>query len=326
MSAPAQIKFVQGANTPVAGRALDGVTGTSVTASNGDNTNIVSWNWSLVDVPPASALAVGSRGTASTMNPFTPDVTGSYLVKLVTVDNLGVSTTDYRAVMIKESATYSRYLPPSFAAALGDTALNIAGQTRGYAPFLEAYLKVIDRLRDVGGSAPSDGQVLKWVAANSRYEPGSSSGSPGGSPSHVQFNDGGVFGGVSGLTWDKTALLLSAAAGRISAGRWEGEAQIDSASSGTLNNFAISHPKTFLVYTNAGAITLNGLTAPSPAVYTPLFIASINNTITPVNEAAGSTAANRIIVPAGSAAAGNHWILWYNPNQSRWIAAAYPAY
>lgn len=200
MSAPAKIKFSQGATLPPAGEALDGVVAVAVTAVNNDNTDIVSWAWSLEDVPAGSALVVGSLGTVAAMTPFVPDVTGSYLVKLVTTDNVGLVTADYRAVMVKQTATWAnRYLPASFARALAETSHNINGQTRGWAPFAEAYLKVIDRVGDVGGAAPADGEQLTWVAANNRWEPGAAGGGagvPGGAANSVQFNNGGAFGGA----------------------------------------------------------------------------------------------------------------------------------
>lgn len=202
MSAPATIKFVQGVNTPPAGRALDGVIGTAVTGSNNNDTDIVSWSWVLEDVPAGSAVAVGSLGTAAAMNPFTPDVTGTYLVKLTTVDNVGLQTVDYRAVMVKQTATYAnRYLPGSFARALVEQSHNIGGQERGYAPFLESYLKVIDRLGDVGGAAPANGDFLVWVAANNRWEAQAlAAGAPGGATNSVQYNaGGGIFGGATNV-------------------------------------------------------------------------------------------------------------------------------
>jgi hypothetical protein len=178
MSAAASIKFTQGATTPPAGQALDGVVGTAVSAINNNDTGIASWAWTLCDVPPGSAVPPGSLGTSAAMNLFTPDLSGSYLVKLVTTDTVGLITAMYLAVMIKQTAVYAnRYLPPSFASVLAEQSLNIAGQTRGFAPFLESYLKVIDRLGDVGGSAPTNGQVLAWSNANSRYEPATSGSS-----------------------------------------------------------------------------------------------------------------------------------------------------
>lgn len=48
---------------------------------------------------------------------------------------------------------------------------------------------------------------LKWAA------PSGGSGTPGGSDTQVQFNDGGSFGGDSGFTWNKTTDTLTVGAG-----------------------------------------------------------------------------------------------------------------
>lgn len=170
----ALIKFTQGANTPVAGRAIDAVTGSTVSCANGgtDAANIVSWNWNLVDVPPGSALAVGTLGSTSTATVPALDATGTYLVKLVTTDTNGVVTSDYRAIMVTDDANYqNRYIPGSFALSLAEQSHNLAGQTRGYAPFLESFLKVISRLRDWAVTAPVAGQTIGWDATNKRWAP-----------------------------------------------------------------------------------------------------------------------------------------------------------
>ena len=48
--------------------------------------------------------------------------------------------------------------------------------------------------------------------------------------------------------------------------------------------------------------------------------------VTFVNEAAGSTAANRLVVPTGSAAAANSARFRYSTNKSRWIMIGYIGY
>jgi hypothetical protein len=56
---------------------------------------------------------------------------------------------------------------------------------------------------DSGQFLKTDGSgVLSWDAAGG-------GGTPGGSDTQVQFNDGGAFGGDADLTWDKTANLLT---------------------------------------------------------------------------------------------------------------------
>ena len=57
----------------------------------------------------------------------------------------------------------------------------------------------------------SSGQVLKKNSATdydySWAADAGGAGSPGGSNTQIQYNDGGVFGGDGGLTWDKTNLI-----------------------------------------------------------------------------------------------------------------------
>lgn len=166
MAVTAKIKFVQGVNTPPAGEALDGVTGVSVTASNDNNTDVAFWTWTIVDVAPGSAISIGTTGSASTFS-FTPDVAGGcYLIRLV-VQNSDQSRNAifYLAVVVKD--VYGRWWPPFGA---DDKMVNIGGQTRGWMPAFDSYKPMLDRLRDIGPTAPTDGQVLKWIAANNRLE------------------------------------------------------------------------------------------------------------------------------------------------------------
>lgn len=162
----AQIKFVQGVNAPVSGRALQGVTGVLVTASDGSGDAVSSYGWAMLDVPPGSSVLVGSLGGGATVG-FTPDIVGGYLVQLTT-NVSGVITSDLRAVLVPEDVTYTRFIAPLSADV---SSLNINGQTRGWAPFMESYLHVLDRLRDVASVAPHNGDTLTWDSLNSRYSP-----------------------------------------------------------------------------------------------------------------------------------------------------------
>lgn len=54
-----------------------------------------------------------------------------------------------------------------------------------------------------------NGGVVQTLTGGARGEPGDpASANPGGSTTQVQFNDGGAFGGSSGLAWDKTTNTL----------------------------------------------------------------------------------------------------------------------
>lgn len=70
------------------------------------------------------------------------------------------------------------------------------------------YPNSLDDLTDVTISTPSNGQVLKYNG--SAWVNGADSGAtPGGSDTHVQYNDGGVLGGKSSFTFNETTDTLS---------------------------------------------------------------------------------------------------------------------
>lgn len=165
--AAAIIKFVQGVNTPPADEALEGVTGVAVVCTNDDNAGIVTWSWRLVDSPPGSSNTPGIISTVSSAS-FTPDIPGGYLIELTTIDGSANAYTDSLAVLVPEDAVYNRIIPPFSAAA---TALNIGGQTRGWAPFIEDYLHVIDRIGDWSSSAPSNTDVPTWDSSLHVWKP-----------------------------------------------------------------------------------------------------------------------------------------------------------
>jgi hypothetical protein len=69
----------------------------------------------------------------------------------------------------------------------------------------------------LGAAAGTNEGTIEWDGSNFRGYTGSTwknldvsgaGGTPGGSDTYVQFNDGGSFGGMSGLVWDKTTLRL----------------------------------------------------------------------------------------------------------------------
>jgi len=60
---------------------------------------------------------------------------------------------------------------------------------------------------DISGSGNISGSFFYGDGSNLTNLPGG--GSPGGSNTQIQFNDGGTFGGDSDLTWDKTSNILT---------------------------------------------------------------------------------------------------------------------
>ena len=73
-------------------------------------------------------------------------------------------------------------------------------------------IKRIDGALDTRIISPTDGQALVWNSSRQVWENSSvsgGSGSPGGSDTQVQFNDGGAFGGDAGLVYNKTTNVLT---------------------------------------------------------------------------------------------------------------------
>lgn len=63
----------------------------------------------------------------------------------------------------------------------------------------------LSNLSDVSVSGITTNQSIRWNGTYwEAYTPGGGSGTPGGSDTQVQFNDGGSFGGDAGLTYNKT--------------------------------------------------------------------------------------------------------------------------
>jgi hypothetical protein len=171
MTLAASIKFVQGVTIGTPGVALLGATGTNVTASNGlDSPDVVRSKWTMIGVPGGSSVPTGlmSDGPQKTVI-FLPDVRGTYHVELVVFDASGSQKKSRLCFGILE--TTGRLIPAFDAEA---PALNFGGQLRGWAKYMEEYLRAVDS----GGGG---------------------GGSPGGATDEIQVNDGagGFAGSVS---------------------------------------------------------------------------------------------------------------------------------
>jgi hypothetical protein len=158
MTVSASIAFTQGATVGAPGVAIIGVDGTAVVVSNGNNLEVVTWQFTIVDVPVASALPTGIVQTgASPTYTFTPDVAGGYLVLLTVFDVDGNFATDYRVFQVPE--TSGRIIPPFKST---DQSLNFiissVMNTRGWALFQDAYNKEVDVL-SAGGSFTPGGDL-----------------------------------------------------------------------------------------------------------------------------------------------------------------------
>lgn len=146
MTVSASIAFTQGAQVGAPGVAIIGTTGTNVVASNGNDSNVVTWTWTMVDVAQGSALSTGVIATGAVPNvSFSPDVPGGYLLSLTTTDNSGNTAVDYRAFQVPE--TTGRIIPP-FKGTNQSLNFIISGvmNLRGWAPFQWAYDHEVDIL------------------------------------------------------------------------------------------------------------------------------------------------------------------------------------
>lgn len=156
MSVAALIAFSQAGGGPSdsAGRAVEGgVTAQVVTCTNGDNTNVGSWKWELLDKPRGSSLTLGTIGTSSTLT-FTPDVGGGcYRIRLTVKDNSGtIIAVDVRNFGVPNANGVC--LPPFQPQAGVDYTkeeMNFGGQVRSWTYLIE---KSISNLISTLGTPP----------------------------------------------------------------------------------------------------------------------------------------------------------------------------
>lgn len=82
--------------------------------------------------------------------------------------------------------------------------LNVGGEIKGYIHTLSDETSYLIAGSNITIASQSNGSLL--ISST-----GGGSGSPGGSDTQIQFNDGGTFGGDSGLTYNKTTDTLTVA-------------------------------------------------------------------------------------------------------------------
>lgn len=140
----ALIQFDQG-GPGTAGQAFIGTTSSLVTVTNDDNTDVTEWTIDLLDAPPGSALVPGVAGTAVSNTPsatFSPDVPGSYRVRLVVTDGVDTDTDirnfgirNARGIIIPPYQDLPQPLPVLGSGVTGEkpNEQNYSGQTRGWA-------------------------------------------------------------------------------------------------------------------------------------------------------------------------------------------------
>jgi len=183
MAITAAITFSQGGTSTPAGQAMLGAVGVPVTVANGSDIGVTSWEWTLLSVPPGSALSTGIFSTSPT-GVFTPDVEGQAFLIRLTVTGVGrEAAVDMRAFGIIGPMGW---LIPAF---LGDhRAHNFDGQTRGWAgtdstKMLDAMLSYWTEML----SGASNGDVLTYDGT--KWGPGEGGGGGGGGslPTYVEL-------------------------------------------------------------------------------------------------------------------------------------------
>jgi hypothetical protein len=153
----AALTFVQGLTVGIAGQALYGALAAAVVVSNGNNTGVAVWTYTVIDVPPGSVVPTGVVQTGLTPTwTFFPDVTGGYLVEVTVTDAFGNTVSDIRCFGVKEA--HGLFQPPFAANA---AMLNFSNGKRGWAVIMEAWFTYILTIGGGGG-----GGIIPPTAVN----------------------------------------------------------------------------------------------------------------------------------------------------------------
>lgn len=168
--------------TPIS--SLTAATGTN-SISNGNYTQ--TWNWPTLT---SGALLINAASTAMTNSSYVFGITNSGA-------NASSGITSYSADI------YNTHT--------GTTSTNVALRLNASGGTVNNALDIGSGALTIGGSAGTSGQVLTSGGANAlpTWTTPSSGGTPGGSDTYIQFNDGGSFGGDAGFTYNKTTNVFS---------------------------------------------------------------------------------------------------------------------
>lgn len=125
---------------------LQVLAGNLVTLTNFDNTGVLAWQWTLLDRPAGSLASL--TGAASSVATLTPDVPGSYLVRLRTWRDAGATVLDG----VSTAITFVRYVsvPTWRVPAAGET--TEVDATRGWADEVNAIIDYIQANLGAGGN------------------------------------------------------------------------------------------------------------------------------------------------------------------------------
>jgi hypothetical protein len=92
---------------------------------------------------------------------------------------------------------------------LGKLSLDASTLSLSSAGVLSGVIKTLNDLTDVVVSSPTSGQVLSYNGTNWVNTTGGGGGVPAGANTQIQFNNSGVFGASSNLTWSSNLLNVS---------------------------------------------------------------------------------------------------------------------
>lgn len=162
MAAVALIVFDQGGPGPAGQAFLGTVSGGLVTITNDNNTDVLSWAITLLDVPAGSGLVPGVLATADSGVPtasFSPDVAGSYRIMLDVYEATGLTgilnrdirnfgINSVRNIIIPPYQKLPDPLPVTGSGLPGEkpNEQNYSGNTRGWAAQLTQFFLNYDDL------------------------------------------------------------------------------------------------------------------------------------------------------------------------------------
>lgn len=162
----AALKFTQGGNVGQIGEALVVNVGVACLVENGDNSNISSWIYELMDAPIGSALTPAVLSTTSTAT-FTPDIEGCYRVRLIAQEP-GHVWVDARTVIVR---TGRGWILPAFLNSATELNYRTAPATTNAVGWKRAMQEILIDLEavadDVDAADPSDvaGTIVRRAAA-----------------------------------------------------------------------------------------------------------------------------------------------------------------
>lgn len=240
--------------------------------------------------PPLPILASLADDSAVTLAAPPPDVYTSRIVDHLAVNNLDGSDATFTLTLTDGSNAFS---PAVITLAAGD---------------------IFVMTRD------------KWLVLDANgqtKQAGGGGGTPGGSDTHIQFNDGGAFGGEAGFSYDKASNQATAPGLTVTEDLLLTGVITPSQITGDQNDYApTGHATAFVLRLSSDALrNLTGLAG--GAAGRAVWLQNVGaQTVVLVHESGSSTAANRFSLGGSNVQvrAGNSMLLRYDGTLSRWVA------